>query len=86
MAGDILMFLTGMCCSPVIRPHFKHTFLHEFLLLCLTGQTEIERACDLLFEKAETIDYRYDVQDHTVDGLLILPLYGSMPTGKQINL
>ena len=49
---------------------------------CLTGQSEIERACDLLFEKAESIDYRYDVQDQTVEGLLILPLYGSMPTGE----
>lgn len=52
---------------------------------CLTGQSEIERACDLLYEKAETIDYRYDVQDQTVDGLLILPLYGSMPTGKSLQ-
>lgn len=43
---------------------------------------EIERACDQLYEKAESIDYRYDVQDETVEGLLILPLYGSMPTGK----
>lgn len=53
--------------------------------VCLTGQSEIERACDLLFEKAESIDYRYDVQDQTVEGLLILPLYGSMPTGKHIK-
>ncbi|XP_029027999.1 probable ATP-dependent RNA helicase DHX40 [Betta splendens] len=53
------------------------------ILVFLTGQTEIERACDLLFEKAESIDYRYDVQDQTVDGLLILPLYGSMPTDQQ---
>ena len=52
---------------------------------CLTGQSEIERACDLLYEKAESIDYRYDVQDQTVEGLLILPLYGSMPTGKHIQ-
>ncbi|TMS07009.1 putative ATP-dependent RNA helicase DHX40 [Larimichthys crocea] len=51
------------------------------ILVFLTGQSEIERACDLLYEKAETIDYRYDVQDQTVEGLLILPLYGSMPTG-----
>lgn len=35
----------------------------------------------MLFEKAESIDYRYDVNDRTVEGLLILPLYGSMPTG-----
>lgn len=47
-----------------------------------SGQSEIERACDQLYEKAESIDYRYDVQDETVEGLLILPLYGSMPTGK----
>ncbi|XP_028320167.1 probable ATP-dependent RNA helicase DHX40 [Gouania willdenowi] len=53
------------------------------ILVFLTGQTEIERACDLLFEKAECIDYRFDVQDQTVDGILILPLYGSMPTDQQ---
>uniref|UniRef100_A0A7N6A0W3 RNA helicase n=1 Tax=Anabas testudineus TaxID=64144 RepID=A0A7N6A0W3_ANATE len=51
--------------------------------LTLTKFSEIERACDLLFEKAEAIDYRYDVQDQTVEGLLILPLYGSMPTDQQ---
>lgn len=48
---------------------------------CLTGQSEIESACDLLFKKAESVDYRYDVHDQTVEGLLILPFYGSMPTG-----
>ncbi|XP_030007577.1 probable ATP-dependent RNA helicase DHX40 isoform X1 [Sphaeramia orbicularis] len=53
------------------------------ILVFLTGQSEIERACDLLFEKAESIDYRYDVHDQTVEGLLILPLYGSMPTDQQ---
>ncbi|XP_059186673.1 probable ATP-dependent RNA helicase DHX40 isoform X1 [Centropristis striata] len=53
------------------------------ILVFLTGQSEIERACDLLFEKAESIDYRYDVHDRTVEGLLILPLYGSMPTDQQ---
>ncbi|XP_030601112.1 probable ATP-dependent RNA helicase DHX40 isoform X2 [Archocentrus centrarchus] len=53
------------------------------ILVFLTGQSEIEHACDLLFEKAECIDYRYDVTDQTVEGLLILPLYGSMPTDQQ---
>lgn len=48
---------------------------------CLTGQSEIESACDLLFKKAESIDYHYDVHDQAVEGLLILPFYGSMPTG-----
>ncbi|CAJ1065819.1 probable ATP-dependent RNA helicase DHX40 [Xyrichtys novacula] len=53
------------------------------ILVFLTGQSEIEQACDLLYEKAESIDYRYDVYDQTVEGLLILPLYGSMPTDQQ---
>uniref|UniRef100_A0A8C7TWP9 RNA helicase n=1 Tax=Oncorhynchus mykiss TaxID=8022 RepID=A0A8C7TWP9_ONCMY len=53
------------------------------ILVFLTGQSEIEKACDMLYEKAESIDYRYDVQDHKVEGLLILPLYGSMPTDQQ---
>lgn len=49
--------------------------------LLIAGQSEIEKACDILYEKAESIDYRYDVPDRSVEGLLILPLYGSMPTG-----
>ncbi|NXE52136.1 DHX40 helicase, partial [Casuarius casuarius] len=53
------------------------------ILVFLTGQVEIERACDLLFQKAESIDYRYEVQDCSVEGLLILPLYGSMSTDQQ---
>ncbi|KAJ7995609.1 hypothetical protein DPEC_G00246360 [Dallia pectoralis] len=53
------------------------------ILVFLTGQFEIEKACDMLYEKAESIDYRYDVQDRKVEGLLILPLYGSMPTDQQ---
>ncbi|KAM5179654.1 putative ATP-dependent RNA helicase DHX40 isoform 1-T3 [Mantella aurantiaca] len=53
------------------------------ILVFLTGQSEIEKACDMLFEKAELIDYRHDVYDSLVEGLLILPLYGSMPTDQQ---
>uniref|UniRef100_H3CFX3 RNA helicase n=1 Tax=Tetraodon nigroviridis TaxID=99883 RepID=H3CFX3_TETNG len=53
------------------------------ILVFLTGQSEIERACDQLFKKAESIDYRYDVQDQAVEGLLILPLYGSMASDQQ---
>ncbi|KAJ7308846.1 hypothetical protein JRQ81_008117 [Phrynocephalus forsythii] len=53
------------------------------ILVFLTGQLEIERTCELLFQKAEAIDYRYDVRDSSVEGLLILPLYGSMPTDQQ---
>ncbi|NWR42548.1 DHX40 helicase, partial [Regulus satrapa] len=55
------------------------------ILVFLTGQNEIERACDLLFKKAENIDYRYEVHDRAVEGLLILPLYGSMSTGQSIQ-
>uniref|UniRef100_W5M8H4 DEAH (Asp-Glu-Ala-His) box polypeptide 40 n=1 Tax=Lepisosteus oculatus TaxID=7918 RepID=W5M8H4_LEPOC len=53
------------------------------MLVFLTGQIEIEKACDILYQKAESIDYRYDVRDRSVEGLLILPLYGSMPTADQ---
>ncbi|XP_067864579.1 probable ATP-dependent RNA helicase DHX40 [Heptranchias perlo] len=53
------------------------------ILVFLTGQSEIERACDLLFKKGESVDYQYDVRDESVEGLLILPLYGSMSTDQQ---
>uniref|UniRef100_A0A8C2KJ62 RNA helicase n=1 Tax=Cyprinus carpio TaxID=7962 RepID=A0A8C2KJ62_CYPCA len=46
-------------------------------------EVSVLKACDLLFDKAEILDYRYDVHDRTVEGLLILPLYGSMPTDQQ---
>lgn len=56
--------------------------LTQVLFCVFLGQNEIERACDLLFKKAESIDYRYEVHDRAVEGLLILPLYGSMSTGQ----
>lgn len=48
----------------------------------ISGQFEIEKSCELLFQMAESVDYDYDVQDTTLDGLLILPCYGSMTTGN----
>ena len=51
------------------------------VLVFLTGQTEIEMACDILFDKAERVDYHHDVRDRKVRALLILPIYGAMPTG-----
>jgi ATP-dependent RNA helicase DHX40 len=51
------------------------------ILVFLTGQEEIETCCDRLFDKAERIDYNYDVKSAEVDAILILPLYGSMTTG-----
>lgn len=86
-AGDILVFLTGTS-SNCAQCSDNMLSLQNLLINCihsLTGQSEIERACDILYEKAESIDYRYDVEDQTVEGLLILPLYGSMPTGNWIS-
>jgi ATP-dependent RNA helicase DHX40 len=53
------------------------------ILVFLTGQKEIESMCDRLFKAAENIDYSYDVQCKSVKGLMVLPLYGSMPTEQQ---
>ncbi|XP_077980286.1 putative ATP-dependent RNA helicase DHX40 [Glandiceps talaboti] len=53
------------------------------ILVFLTGQVEIEKACDNLFKKAENLDYKYDVSDSNVTALLIVPVYGSMPTESQ---
>ncbi|XP_070579352.1 probable ATP-dependent RNA helicase DHX40 isoform X2 [Ptychodera flava] len=53
------------------------------ILVFLTGQAEIEKACSLLFKKAEKVDYEHDVFDKDVTALLILPVYGSMPTETQ---
>lgn len=51
------------------------------ILVFLTGQEEIEHACDKLFEVAEKVDYSHDVHYSEVEAMLILPLYGSMTTG-----
>jgi ATP-dependent RNA helicase DHX40 len=51
------------------------------ILVFLTGQAEIDRACKALFERAETIDYRYDVQCKDINGLIVVPVYGSLPVG-----
>lgn len=51
------------------------------VLVFLTGQEEIEHACDRLFEAAEDVDYSQDVHYNEVEAMLILPLYGSMTTG-----
>lgn len=51
------------------------------VLVFLTGQEEIEHACDRLFEAAEDVDYSHDIHYSEVEAMLILPLYGSMTTG-----
>ncbi|XP_038065220.1 probable ATP-dependent RNA helicase DHX40 isoform X2 [Patiria miniata] len=53
------------------------------ILVFLTGQAEIEKACDTIFEKSEKIDYRHDVRDPAVEALMVLPVYGSMATDAQ---
>jgi len=53
------------------------------VLVFLTGQEEIEHACDRLFEAAEKVDYSHDVYASEVEAMLILPLYGSMTTELQ---
>ena len=53
------------------------------ILVFLTGQAEIENACNRLFQAAETIDYENDVRCKTIHGLLILPLYGAMASELQ---
>eukprot|EP01134_Creolimax_fragrantissima_P007349 CFRG7349T1 len=53
------------------------------ILMFLTGQNEIEKVCDLLFKKSELLDYKYDVSDKTVNGMIILPLYGALPGQRQ---
>ena len=53
------------------------------ILVFLTGQAEIESVCNRLFKTAETIDYEHDVRCPSVQGLLILPLYGALSTEHQ---
>eukprot|EP00057_Strongylocentrotus_purpuratus_P010160 XP_011664634.1 PREDICTED: probable ATP-dependent RNA helicase DHX40 [Strongylocentrotus purpuratus] len=53
------------------------------ILVFLTGQAEIEQCCDKLFQKSERVDYRHDVRDRSVKALMVLPVYGSMPTELQ---
>lgn len=53
------------------------------ILVFLTGQAEIENACNRLFQAAEAIDYDNDIRCKSIRGLLILPLYGAMASELQ---
>ena len=53
------------------------------ILVFLTGQTEIERACQELYRRSEQVDYRRDLHCSSVNGLMILPLFGSMSSESQ---
>lgn len=53
------------------------------ILVFLTGQSEIESVCNRLFKTAETIDYEHDVECKSVRGVLVLPLYGALPSEQQ---
>ena len=53
------------------------------ILVFLTGQSEIENACNRIFKAAEDIDYNTDVASPDVRGMLILPLYGALSTEQQ---
>eukprot|EP00050_Salpingoeca_kvevrii_P002345 m.191144 g.191144 ORF g.191144 m.191144 type:complete len:657 (+) comp10591_c2_seq6:77-2047(+) len=53
------------------------------ILVFLTGRAEIDRACDFLFMASERIDYDREVACREVDGMMILPVYGAMPTENQ---
>ena len=53
------------------------------ILVFLTGQSEIENACNRIFKGAENIDYENDVSCSQVRGMLILPLYGALSTEQQ---
>ncbi len=53
------------------------------ILVFLTGQSEIENACNRLFKAAEDIDYENDISSPDVIGMLILPLYGALSAEQQ---
>ena len=46
------------------------------ILLFLTGQDDIDTACDLLFQKAKSMESRYGK-------LIVLPIYSTLPTEQQ---
>ena len=68
-------------CRVVMEIHLEED--EGDVLVFLTGQQEIESVCDRLFKMAENIDYNHDVRCGHVQGIMILPLYGSMPTNQQ---
>ena len=68
-------------CRVVMEIHLEEE--EGDVLVFLTGQQEIESVCDRLFKMAEDIDYDHDVRCGRVQGMLVLPLYGSMPVDQQ---
>eukprot|EP00041_Stephanoeca_diplocostata_P006018 m.73312 g.73312 ORF g.73312 m.73312 type:complete len:804 (-) comp16123_c0_seq1:1513-3924(-) len=53
------------------------------ILVFLTGQAEIEKACKALYKQSEALNYDREVACDAVDGLLVLPMYGSMVSAEQ---
>ena len=77
-SGLVFFFIQAV--ETVMRIHLEEP--PGDILVFLTGQEEIEYACDKLFENAEKVDYRHDVHYNEVEAMLILPLYGSLMTGR----
>ncbi|XP_063933199.1 probable ATP-dependent RNA helicase DHX40 isoform X3 [Zophobas morio] len=53
------------------------------ILLFLTGQAEIEKVCDALYNASEKLDYHFDVSDSSIKGIAIFPLYALLPPEAQ---
>ncbi|XP_065175902.1 probable ATP-dependent RNA helicase DHX40 [Sycon ciliatum] len=56
------------------------------ILVFLTGQAEIEAACDKIHRRAQYLDYDNDCRCADIQGLLVLPCYGSMSTEQQCKI
>ncbi|RUS18718.1 hypothetical protein BC937DRAFT_88422, partial [Endogone sp. FLAS-F59071] len=67
--------------------HVHKTEMEGDVLVFLTGQGEIERACKEFREKAALLDYRRDVKYHDsgkgVCDVVVFPIYASLETFEQ---
>lgn len=81
MGRNITVNYVAKVVDTVMEIHLEQK--HGDILVFLTGQAEIEQSCDKLFKKSEQVDYRHDVSDRSVKALMVLPVYGSMPTELQ---
>eukprot|EP01147_Barroeca_monosierra_P006293 gene6293-7458_t len=53
------------------------------ILIFLTGRSEIDTVCEMIFSEAEDIDYSEEVEDKRVEGVMVVPVYGSMTSRAQ---
>lgn len=76
----MLVHLVHLCVfSPITSNLYFIIFLSGDILLFLTGQEEIDTACEILYERMKSLG-------PDVPELIILPVYSALPSEMQTRI